>query len=291
MMDNNKKIEVPVTVAAGAVAVILLLLLVSAFLMGKGAGVKEASYTRAENGIRYVRNEDSETEAHISYAAASPANDENSSSDLNAGRFSGSYRGGQSESQAYSSSGSVKQALSDVTSEDAGAETPCVSYAKTASFSSEGAMYGSVSDNQRPAALAQSNGTDREKIRQFFLKLETTLESGKTWSDPNSAAETVLKSFMNGDSSELDGMMRNMERIEREVDSMETPPECADYKSKVLSSFSHSASMMKRFKEAVQNGDMSALTSISNEAATLKREAEEADMMMKELKARYGIDR
>lgn len=290
-MDNNKKIEVPVPVAAVSVAVILLLLLVSAFLMGKGAGVKEASYTRAENGIRYVRNEDSKTEAHISYAAASSANDENSSSDLNACRFSGSCREGQAEKLAYSSSGSGGQVLSDVNSADASSETPCVSYAKTAAFSAEGAMEGSASDNQKSAALAQSNCTDREKIRQFFLKLETTLESGKTWSDPNSAAETVLKSFMNGDSSELDGMMRNMERIEMEVGSMETPPECADYKSKVLSSFSHSASMMKRFKEAVQNGDMSALTSISNEAATLKREAEEADMMMKGLKARYGIDR
>jgi len=109
--------------------------------------------------------------------------------------------------------------------------------------------------------------------------------------DPSEVANKVVEALGKGDTSGLDGMIRQFESAHSRLESLGTPAPCVAHHRASLASLEEGLVMLRSVKKAVAAADLSALTALDTQGNSLRSHAEALAAEEKELRQRYSLSR
>jgi hypothetical protein len=109
---------------------------------------------------------------------------------------------------------------------------------------------------------------------------------------PESVATEMATALARGDTSGLDGMIRQTEGAKEKLAALRPPSPCAAHYEKTLESLDDAVGMLRALRNSIQSSDPAAgLASVSARATVLQTRAEALQKEDRALRQRYGLTR
>ncbi len=136
---------------------------------------------------------------------------------------------------------------------------------------------------------APASDTERAAVAAYFEaidRIQPTAMNG----DAESVAGGIASALANGDTSGLDGMIRDTEAAKAKLAAVATPPPCAVHQRESLGSLDDALEVLRSLKAAMESADAAgALAAVSARGNALRSRAEALKKEEGTLRERYGI--
>ena len=129
----------------------------------------------------------------------------------------------------------------------------------------------------------------RASVAAYFQEVDAIQSQGKSWTDPEALARTLVEEGAKGDTSGFDGLITANRRVRDSLASIQVPEPCRAHHDRTLTLLDRSIALLENLKRGIQAGDMSALATMPAQARELESGAKEVDGMASEIKRRYGV--
>lgn len=126
----------------------------------------------------------------------------------------------------------------------------------------------------------------RAQVQAYFHQVDD-VAPGSLGGDPTALANEMLQGAVNGDTHQLDAMIRNAETAERKMRGLHPPAPCAQFHTRAMALTAESTRTLRALKQGISSGDMSGLTAMSARAGQMQSDAEALQRDEETLKRRY----
>lgn len=109
-------------------------------------------------------------------------------------------------------------------------------------------------------------------VAAYFLRIDT-IHSQSGAGDPNTFAMGLIKAGLGGSTAGFDELLRDTQRMEKEIRQVTPPPSCEAYHRESLVALSESRELLEEMKTAFAERDFSRLTTIAQQASDLQAKA------------------
>lgn len=130
--------------------------------------------------------------------------------------------------------------------------------------------------------------TERAAVAAYFQAVDH-IQPGELDGDPQSVAQGMVEELGKGDSSGLDGMVRQAESARSRLAALAPPPACAAYHRESLADLDASLELLRGMKQALSASDADALSSLNSKATALRARSEALQREEQQLRQRYGL--
>ena len=137
-----------------------------------------------------------------------------------------------------------------------------------------------------PAAVGDSR--QREQIESCFRTVDRLGASGAA-GDPEKMATAIVGEEASGNWSTFDDVADTQRTNLAQLQQMNVPPDARAYHDQTTRLMEAGIDMMTKVKRGMERGDAMALTALSTEAQAMQVDAEAAERLGAELRAKYGI--
>ena len=145
--------------------------------------------------------------------------------------------------------------------------------------------------SQPSYSLAPSTGSrtisspsaTKEAITSYFAKMDSIQVAGS--GDTTSFAQGILEGIKGGDLSRVDELVKSAKSALTQARSVQPPPPCAEYHSRLLAVLSDSVTGMEQFRTALQNNDSKAMLSLAARFQSKQQELDRLEALKKQLLA------
>lgn len=134
-----------------------------------------------------------------------------------------------------------------------------------------------------PASLAVAAWLDR---------LDRALMEGKTWTDPDTMAQTILQDALAGRTDGFDRLIAGNQSVHDRILALRPPADCAEcarYHAATVAVLSDSIRLLRRLRESTATGDLGALAGAQGEAQGLEARARDIERLDQELRKAYRL--
>ncbi len=151
-------------------------------------------------------------------------------------------------------------------------------------------------DAARPAPVARDAGGARSdpdlSAVAAYLDAVDRVQPGATGGSPEGIANELATALANGDTSGLDGMIRETEGAKERLARLRPPAACAAHHRESLGSLDDALEVLRTLKTAMESPDPAAgLASVAAQAGALRSRAEALQREETTLRERYGLAR
>jgi len=140
----------------------------------------------------------------------------------------------------------------------------------------------------RPAPPAKAADPVRAGVASYFQAIER-IQPGQMGGDPETMAKGVLEALVKGDSSGIDGMIRQSEAARASLGALSPPAPCAAYHHESLAALDDSLGILRSLRTGLQAGSLPA--DFATQAELLRTRTEKLQKEEKGLRERYGLAR
>jgi len=138
------------------------------------------------------------------------------------------------------------------------------------------------------APVAAAPGGDKAALQAYFAQVES-IQIGPA-GDANSFAQQLITASLKGDTSDIDQLVRDLDRAESNVRAIAAPAAARAHHEALLGQISESKQMMAKIAKALgKGGDPSALSDMAGAARAMQAKAEVLEREEKALKQRAGL--
>ena len=143
------------------------------------------------------------------------------------------------------------------------------------------------------ATVASTGATDPAAADVArYLDAVDQIQPANVSGGPESIASEMAAALTRGDTSGLDGMIRQSEAARERLAALRPPAPCATHYRETLGSLDDALDMLRALKAAMASSDPSAgLASVVSRATTLRSRAEALQGEDRALRQRYGLTR
>jgi hypothetical protein len=138
-----------------------------------------------------------------------------------------------------------------------------------------------------PPATGVAASPESRSVADYFARVER-IHVGDGGLSPD-AAQGMLASMLQGDTSGFDKVVADARQGERELAEVVPPPACAGYHAALGSVLHDSLAMLGELRSAITSGDTNAVLAASGRASELQRRAEALKEQERELRERFGL--
>lgn len=131
------------------------------------------------------------------------------------------------------------------------------------------------------SAVPGSTKGNGANIASYFQRVDA-VRSSSSAADPNAFAMDLIKATMKGSTEGFDELIEDTKRMRNELAAIEPPPECIAYQRESLSALDDSQAILDAMKNAILNGDMGALTQITQRAGALQAKADTLETLRRQ---------
>jgi hypothetical protein len=125
-----------------------------------------------------------------------------------------------------------------------------------------------------------------------YLDAVDRIQPGATAGSPEGIANELAAALANGDTSGLDGLIRETEGAKERLTGLRPPAACAAHHRESLGSVDDALEVLRSLKTAMESPDPAAgLASVAAQAGALRSRAEALQREEKTLRERYGLTR
>ncbi len=128
-----------------------------------------------------------------------------------------------------------------------------------------------------------SPSATKEAITSYFAKMDSIQVAGS--GDTTSFAQGILEGIKGGDLSRVDELVNSAKSALAQARSVQPPPPCAEYHSRLLAVLSDSVTGMEQFRTALQNNDSKAMLSLAARFQSKQQELDRLEALKKQLLA------
>jgi hypothetical protein len=140
---------------------------------------------------------------------------------------------------------------------------------------------------QDPPATAGPG--DRETVARYFAQVESIEARAKTWSDPTSLAQTILRQAVDGDASGFDSLIA-AQREARTALTLLVPPEpCRPHLDRTVELLDEATSLLEGLRNQILAGDLEGLATVAIRAQAMEGKAQQVDALAAGIKKRFGL--
>lgn len=139
-----------------------------------------------------------------------------------------------------------------------------------------------------PPAAGQHEGAAAARVAAYFAQVERVHGSGGLPQD-QAGVQRMLIGMLQGDTSDFDRLMVATGTAEREVKTIQAPPECQAHHAMLVSLLAESRALLADLRAATVGQDTDGLASMAARAASLQAKAEELKTLERELRRTYGL--
>lgn len=109
-------------------------------------------------------------------------------------------------------------------------------------------------------------------VAAYFLRIDT-IHSESGAGDPHTFAMGLIKAGLGGSTAGFDELLRDTQRMEKDIRQVTPPPSCEGYHEESLVALSGSRELLEEMKSAFAERDFSRLTTIAQQASDLQAKA------------------
>jgi type IV secretory pathway VirB10-like protein len=148
----------------------------------------------------------------------------------------------------------------------------------------------------RPAAVAGGadaarSGPDRAVVAAYLDAIDR-VQPGATGGSPEGIANELAAALANGDTSGLDGLIRETEDAKERLTGLRPPAACAAHHRESLGSLDDALGVLRSLKTAMESPDPAAgLAQVAEQATALRSRAEALRREETTLREGYGLTR
>ena len=148
----------------------------------------------------------------------------------------------------------------------------------------------------RPAPVAGGAGGTRSEPEAVavaaYLDAVDRAQPGATGASPEGIANELAAALANGDTSGLDGMIRDTEGTRERLAGLRPPAACAAHQRESLGSLDDALEVLRSLKAAMESPEPAAgLAGVASRATALRSRAEALQREETALRERYGLTR
>jgi hypothetical protein len=146
----------------------------------------------------------------------------------------------------------------------------------------------------RPAPAARAGPqVDPERAGiASYLDAVDNIQPGRASGDAEGMAGDMAAALAKGDTTGLDGMIRQAEEARRRLASLQVPGPCADHYRECLGSLDDALEMLRSLKRAMESPEPSAgLAAVASKAAGVRSRSDDLQRIEEALRQRYGLPR
>lgn len=133
-----------------------------------------------------------------------------------------------------------------------------------------------------------SDADMRARVAEYFAQM-SRLQAGPTGVSTNDFAQQLLSGAMQGDTSGLQNLKRDLERLHSEAAALVPPEPCREYHTKNLALLSETRELYDQLIDSISTGNMGALVTLSSRASPLESRGRQLEALERTLKAQYEV--
>jgi hypothetical protein len=126
--------------------------------------------------------------------------------------------------------------------------------------------------------------SDAGAVVAYFERVDA-IRSSNDAVDPNAFAMDLIKASMKGSTEGFDELIADGVRMQNEMAAIEPPPACAVYHRESLAAMAQSQAILETMRDAIQSGNIQALTQVTSQASVLQSKAETLDALRQQILA------
>lgn len=130
----------------------------------------------------------------------------------------------------------------------------------------------SNADAAPPATSKSPSDYGGSAVAAYFLRIDT-IHSQSGAGDPNTFAMGLIKAGLGGSMTGFDELLRDTQRMEKDIRQVTPPPSCEAYHKESLVALSESRELLEELKTAFEEQDFSRLSMIAQQASDLQARA------------------
>ena len=135
-----------------------------------------------------------------------------------------------------------------------------------------------------PATTTTARANDAGAVVAYFERVDA-IRSSNDAVDPNAFAMDLIKATMKGSTEGFDELIADGARMQSEMAAIEPPPSCAVYHRESLAAMAQSQAILETMRDAIQSGNIQALTQVTSQASVLQSKAETLDALRQQILA------
>ncbi len=140
----------------------------------------------------------------------------------------------------------------------------------------------------RPAVDASAGASPEHAAVAAYFKAAEAIQPA-VGGDLDTVAQDVVSGLGKGDTSGLDGMIRQAQDTRDKLSALKPPQPCAAYHQALLSSLDEGLGLMRSLRTLVISPNPAQAPDLANRANAMKAHADALKGMEADLKRRYGI--
>ncbi len=139
-----------------------------------------------------------------------------------------------------------------------------------------------------PSPSAPAAAGDAASVAKYLQALES-LQVRPGESDPEAFGQKMVTAATQGDVSELEALIKELQGVQKRMNAMEVPAVAKDHHRSLQSVTKSSLDMLKILKDAVATKDYSRIAGIGPGAQALKTEGERLRKLEEQLRLAHGL--
>lgn len=127
-----------------------------------------------------------------------------------------------------------------------------------------------------------TDGSDVGAVVAYFERVDAIRSSNEAV-DPNAFAMDLIKATMKGSTEGFDELIADGVRMQNQMAAIEPPPTCAVYHRESLAAMTQSQAILETMRDAIQSGNIQALTQVTSQASVLQSKAETLEALRQQI--------